>query len=573
MTALLQLLQPLRRHLAGVAVFSVLINLLLLAPALYLLQVFDRVLPSRHLQTLLLLTVVVGIALLAMAVLESLRSRLLAAAAATLERRLAPAALHAGLLRRHGLHELTPELNGSTAAVLADLAALRSWLGGPGVPALCDLPWLPLYLLVIALLHPLLALVAAVGAAALWAVALLQDRLALGPLRAAQAAQRQADGLAEQADGLADSVRALGMAAGLAQAWGARRAPALAAQARAARRAARFGAALKLLRQAVQVAMIGSGAWLVVELGATPGVLVAATVLLARALAPVEGAIAGWRGLHEARAAAARLHGLLQTLPAPTTTLPAAAGALVVDRVALAAPGTRRWLLQPLSLTLQPGMSLAVLGPTGAGKSLLARLLAGALQPTSGALRLDGSDLERCVGATLGYLAQDAALLAGSVRDNIARWNPQIDDAEVVAAAQRAMAHDFIVQLPQGYDTVLGAGGADPLSAGRRQRIALARALVGRPRLVVLDEPTNHLDADGEAALVQLVRQLKADGATLVVVTQRPSLVAAVDQVLLLRDGKVEALLPKDRFLAGVTRLARALPAGAEPQPAESAHG
>lgn len=553
---MLQLLSPLRPHLAGVAAFSVLINLLMLAPALYMLQVFDRVLASRHVETLLLLSAMTLVALLAMALLEVLRSRLLGAAATALERGLGPR-VHLATLQRPGDTHPTN-----------DLTALRNWLASPGLVALCDLPWLPFYLLLIALFHPLLAAVAAAGAALMLALAVLGERAARAPQQAGAALRLAAEREAEQAAAQAELLQVLGMGGHWAQAQEERLARAGALQARAARRTALFSGMTKGLRQALQVAMMGCGAWLVIAAGATPGVLVATTLLLGRALAPVEGAIAGWRGFVEARAAGRRLQALLDRPPVPAGVHVPATGALQVDRVSVAPPGSPRLLLQQLSFALEPGRSLAVLGPTGAGKSTLARLLAGALRPTAGSVRLDGGELFGSDTA-IGYLPQDGALLDGSVRDNIARWNPAADDAAVAEAAQLAQAHAAIAQLPQGYATRIGHGGW-PLAAGQRQRIALARALLGTPALVVLDEPTTGLDADGEAAVVQLLQQLKSRGTTVVVVTQRPALVAAVDEVLLLRGGRMELRLPKARFLAQVGRLARA----AAPQDAVgAAHG
>ncbi len=548
-----------RSHFAWAGGFSLVINALLLMPALYMLQVFDRVLTSRHPQTLVLLTLMVVAALAVAMLLDVLRARLLAAAALAMDRRIGPLLLH-GLLDRARRPLAVSDVNG-----LKDLATLRGLFTGPAIVALFDAPWLPLYLLLIFLFHPLMGVVATVGAVALVLLALLNERLTRAPLLAMQSAARRGGRFVDMSLRNAEVAGALGMAGALVQRWQHGNEQVLALQAASVHWAVRINASAKFLRQAVQVAMLGSGAWLVIAADVAPGVMVAATVLLGRALAPVESLIASWRVLVEARAAAGRLQALQLDAAAAQapTALSAPQGALCAEQIVFAFQAGAAPVLKGVSWSLAAGESLAVVGRSASGKSTLARLLVGVWQPQRGAVRLDGAALSQWSAATLGphigYLPQDVELFEGTVAENIARMGAADADA-VVAAAQAAFAHQLILQLPQGYDTPVGDGG-HALSGGQRQRIALARALFGKPRLVVLDEPNASLDSEGEEALLRCVQRLRAERVTLVVVTHRPALIASLDKVLVLRDGAVEMFASSDEFRARMTR--GALPAKA----------
>lgn len=532
------LVAPLRPFVLLAALASLVLNLMLLMPALYMVQVFDRVFASRSLETLAMLSAVVAVALLLAWAMDLARSRALGWAGGVLARRLSPAALRASLQRA-----AQPQ-RAHDADALRDVASLRAFLGGQGVLALFDAPWVPLYLLVITLMHPLLGAAAALGAAALFGLALATDRLTR---RAAEGAQRDARATHRHAQSLlrhADAIVGMGMGQAAVQGWQARHERLVDAQARIGVRSAWLGSAARIARQVLQAALLGLGAWLVIREHASPGIMVAATVLLGRALQPVELLIAGWKTLVEARAA-------WQRLEAPGTAprvqaglaLPVPQGRLEVERLVFGIAAQRPPLIKGVSFNLEPGESLGLIGPSASGKSTLLRLLLGLWQPQGGSVRLDGADIAQwdrdALGAHVGYLPQDVELFAGTVAQNIARLG-DVDDARVVEAARLAHAHDLILRLPQGYDTPVGEAGA-ALSGGQRQRIGLARALYGLPRLVVLDEPNAHLDAEGEAALGAALRELKQRGSTVVVVTHRSALVAQFDKLGVLKDGVLEA--------------------------------
>jgi len=520
------------------ALFSLVINVLMLMPAFFMLQVYDRVVTSRSHETLVMLLVLTIGALLFMAFLDVIRSRLLARAGVALEKLLGPSVL-AEMVRRSATPGNREPMHG-----LRDVAALRAFLTGPGIVALFDSPWVPVYVAIIYLFHPLLGAIALGGAVALFLLAYLNEKLSRRPLEAMQLESRRASRYADQSMGNAEVAGALGMVENLSRGWHALSRGVLALQLRASRHASFFTSMTRFMRQALQIVMLGAGAYLVIERISTPGVMIAATILLGRALAPVESAIAGWKGLVDARAAYARLDkSLAEMVPADAgTELPAPAGAITVERVIFGFRGQERPVLKGVSFELPPGETLAIVGPSAAGKSTLARLLVGLWKPAAGAVRLDGADVSQWprarLGPYIGYLPQDVELFAGTVSENIARLG-EVDSDAVIEAAKRANAHEMILRLPQGYDSPIGEGGAF-LSGGQRQRVALARALYGRPRFVVLDEPNSNLDNEGESALIEAIRQLRREGVTVIVITHRPTLLAAMVKVMLLRDGVIE---------------------------------
>ena len=530
-------IKQLRPFFVWAGVFSLVINMLMLMPALFMLQVYDRVITSRSLETLIMLLLLVGAALVFMAYLDVIRARLMSAAGVALENLLGPRVL-AHMVRRGAMPG--PKDNYG----LRDVGSLRAFLSGPGIIALFDSPWVPIYVVIIFLFHPILGAVAVAGALLLLAVAVINERLSRKPLEAMQVESRKASRFAEQGMSNAEVVGALGMADNLSRGWLRLDREALKLHLDASRAGSVIFSTSRFLRQFLQVLMLGAGAWLVIEQQATGGAMIAATILLGRALAPVESAIAGWKGLVDARSARARLDALLATerKGVPPTELPAPKGVLSVERVVFGFRGQDRPVIKGASFELQAGELLVVVGPSAAGKSTLTRLLVGLWKPMSGAVRLDGADIsswprER-LGPHIGYLPQDVELFAGKVSENIARLG-EMDAPAVVEAATRANAHHMILRLPQGYDTPLGEGGAF-LSAGQRQRVALARALYGNPRFVVLDEPNSNLDADGENALIEALSKLREDKVTVVLVTHRSKLFGLADKVLVLRDGAVE---------------------------------
>jgi PrtD family type I secretion system ABC transporter len=537
--------------------FSLAINLLLLVPPLYMLQVFDRVLASRSEATLLVLTLAAIGALLVMALLDVLRARLLMVAGVALDRRLGPQVIE-------GLLAQAARLNGREPAHgLRDVNTLRAFCGGPGLLALFDAPWLPLFLLIIFLFHPVMGAVAIGGAVLMIVLAVLNELFTREPLERAQAEARRAGRFIDTNLRNAEVVGALGMQAAVTRRWAALNDTALREQMRAGRIGGTYSGLTKFARQLIQLAMLGVGAYLVVDQHLTPGVMIAATILLGRALAPVEALVAGWRSLVEARSAWRRLRQLFAATPAsqPATQLPPPAGALDVEKVVFALKGAERPIIRGASFSLRPGEALGLIGPSASGKSTLARLIVGIWKPLSGAVRLDGADVgawprER-LGPYIGYLPQDVELFGGSVAENIARLG-EPDPAEVVRAAQRAHVHELILRLPQGYDTDIGEAG-QALSPGQRQRVGLARALYGAPRLVVLDEPNANLDHEGEEALLRTLQCLRAEGATVVIVAHRPSLLRGVDKLAVLREGSIDMLGPCAEVMARLTR-------GAAPQ-------
>jgi PrtD family type I secretion system ABC transporter len=534
------------------ALFSSFVNLLLLVPALYMVQVFDRVLSSRSGETLLLLSAAAVGALILMMVMDMLRSRLLLAASAAMEKLLAPSVV-GGLMR-----EARQVRQGDYVGGMRDLGVLRTFLTGPAILALFDAPWLVVYLLVVFLFHPLLGAVATAGAIALLALAWVNERATRASFDASQNESRQAAGLIEAGLRQPEVVGALGMAGNLTQRWQHASLKSATLAADAHRAAVTIGGLSKFLRQLLQILMVAVGAYLVLDQHVTAGVMMAGTILLSRALAPVETLISGWRTLTDAQAAYRRLDALVTANDpdAVPTELPAITGGVRVDKVVCGAPGSNRAILKGVSFDAAPGEAIGIIGPSGSGKSTLARVLVGAWLPASGCVRLDGADIAQWsrdrLGPQLGYLPDDIGLFDARIASNIARLGA-CDPEDVITAAKRANAHDMILRLPQGYDTVVGEGGR-ALSGGQRQRVGLARALFGQPRIVVLDEPDSHLDGEGEDALVRALHALKADGVTVFVIAQRASLIAHMDKVLVLNDGVVEMFGPRAEVVARVTR-------------------
>ena len=552
--AVRSVIAELRPYLLFAGLFSFAINLLLLASPLYMLQVFDRVLTSRSNETLVVLTLGVAIALLAMAALDVVRSYLLAALGRTLDRLLGPK-LFDGLLgeaARLGTRE--------HAYALRDVNSLRTFLSGAGILALLDAPWLPIFLLVITLFHPLMGALAFVGATTMLLVAFANERLSREPMERAQEEGRRAARFTDGSLRNAEVVRALGMVQGLTSRWIELNERALRAQAQATRSSAALSGTSRFMRQFIQTAMLALGAYIVVDQQVSSGVMIAATILLGRALAPVEQLVSGWRGLVEARAAWRRLTKLLDERPAEPapTALPAPQGRLSVEKVVFGVRGVERPILRGISFSIEAGETLGIVGPSASGKSTLARLIVGVWRPHSGVVRLDGGDIalwpRESVGPYIGYLPQDVELFSGSVSENIARMG-EPDAERVIRAAQRAHVHELILRLPKGYDTPLGDAAA-ALSHGQRQRIALARALYGDPRLVVLDEPNANLDLEGDQALRATLRTLKDEGITVVVVAHHPSLLATADKVLVLREGAVDAFGAREEILPRVVKRA-----------------
>ena len=556
------LLHLLRRPLLHVAGLSFCVNLLLLVPALFMLQVFDRVLSSQSGETLLVLMIGVGVALALLLALDYLRARLQGVAGNIVAESLSPAVTRIAVAqgaRRSGR---------GTSESLRDVGSLRALFSAQGLLALFDAPWLIVYVAVIWLANPVLGTAAAAAAVVMLALALINDFVTRREIEALQKAAARATRYLEASLQNAEVAQALGMTDALIARWQLKNADVTALQQPTATKTVAMAALTRTVRQAVQVMMLALGAWLVISGEATPGVMIATTTLLGRALAPVELIVGSWRILAEGRAAFRRLGELLAGADAQPNRmpLPAPSGRLLAQNLMFRAPQGERMLIAGVSLQLGAGESLAIIGASGAGKSTLVRLLIGVWKATAGVVRLDEAEIAQWpredLGPSLGYVPQDVELFPGTVAENIARLG-EVDSQRVVQAAQRAHVHEMILALPDGYDTPADSGGA-LLSPGQRQRIALARALYGEPKLVILDEPNSNLDGAGEQALAETLKALRGQ-ATVVVVTHRATLIQHVDKILVLDSGKTQHYGPAVEVLKAMqqkTEPGAAQPAG-----------
>ena len=553
----------------AVAVFSLFINLLMLTVPLYMLQIFDRVLTSRSTETLVMLLLIAGAALLVMAGLDGLRGVLMVRISSWLDGRLGGPVLAesiSGQLRKGG----EPSVQG-----LRDLTTVRTFLTGPGVFPIMDAPWTPIFVAVIFLLHPMLGWLSLGGAIVLFALALTNELATRNLLMSSGGAGMKALNHAQAAVRNADVVEAMGMMPALVRRWQNQNAEAIALQARASGRAGAITAISKFLRLCLQLGVLSLGAWLVLQNELTPGGMIAGSILMARALAPVEQAIGTWKSLIAARDAYRRF--ATQLMQAPPREggmkLPTPAGKIDVEGLVYAHPGSSEPILRNIAFRLGAGDALGLIGPTAAGKTTLARLLVGNMVPRAGHARLDGMDVAQWdsddLGRHIGYLPQDVELFSGSVQENIARMD-EGDPEQVVAAARLAGVHEMILGMEKGYDTQIGDGGV-ALSGGQRQRIALARAVYGDPKFVVLDEPNANLDRDGEAALLEAIQALKERKVTLVVIAHRPGILQHVDKVLALREGAVLMFGPRDDVIAKLTAPAQQVGQAEQEQPRAAA--
>ncbi len=536
----------------GIGLISAVLNALFLTGSFFMLAVYDRVLPSRSLPTLAALALLALGLYLFQAILDVIRGRALVRIGAALDEMLS-GRIYDMIVRL----PLKARPSGDGLQLLRDFDQARSYLSGPGPIALFDLPWLPFYLGICFLFHPLIGLTALVGALFLIILTLIADVLSRSPARqlAAQTASRCA--LAEAGRRNAEAVHAMGMAGRLTWAWDEVNSRHRASLRRAADITSGLGSISKVLRMMLQSSVLGIGAYLVIMQEATGGIIIAGAILASRALAPVELAIANWKGLVAARQGWSRLRLRAGQCPslAKTTQLPAPYKCLAVEGMAVGPPGEERVVVQDASFRLNAGQALGILGPSAAGKSSLVRAIVGAWAPARGEVRLDGAALEQwdveALGQHVGYLPQDVELFAGTVAQNIARFEQEPDPVALIAAANATGIHELVLRLPNGYETQIGEGGA-ALSAGQRQRIALARALYRDPFLVVLDEPNSNLDAEGDQALAQAILAVRERGGIAIVVAHRTNVIACVDHLLLLVDGRIQAFGPKDRVLSNL---------------------
>lgn len=545
---LLDVLLTFRQAFIHVGLFSFAVNLLMLVPSIYMLQVYDRVLSSRNETTLVMLTLLTLGFYMLISGLEWIRSRVLIRVGNQMDKQLSSRIFTATFKRN-----LTKQ-GGSPAQALQDLTNVRQFLSGAGIFAFFDTPWIPIYLLVTTFIHPWIGVATIVGALLLVALAYINEIATHKLLDEATKAAITANQYASNNLRNAEVIEALGMLKSLSFRWQKKQADFLSLQSQASDRAGVISSITKFTRISLQSLILGLGAWLAIKGEVTPGAMIAGSILMGRAVAPVEQLIGTWKQWVSAKDAYTRLNQLLATFPSQEIglSLPAPTGLISVEAVTAFAPGTNIQILNNLNIRANPGDVIAVIGPSAAGKSSLARLLVGVWKPVRGNVRLDGADVaiwnKDDLGPNIGYLPQDIELFEGSIAENISRFG-ELDSAKIIAAAQLAGVHDMILHLPQGYDTQAGIDGAF-LSGGQKQRIALARALYGNPNLVVLDEPNSNLDEAGDVALVNAIQQLKLRSCTVFVVSHRNNILSVVDKLLWLREGTMVAYGPKDEVIA-----------------------
>lgn len=559
------------RRLSAVAVFSGVVNLLMLSGSLYMLQVYDRVLPSRSIATLFGLSAMVLIAYFFQAYFEAARGRMLSRIGTLFD---------TGLQKRLYFAVATLPLRGAKPLMaqqpLRDLDQIRAFLSGAGPTAFLDIPWSPLFLIVLLVFHPLIGLVAIIGAATIIALTVATESRARSAAKAAMEASAQRQVLADATHQNAEVIRALGMLGRFSARWGEVNERHLQQIFDVSSVYANVGAIAKLVRYILQSAILGVGAYLVIAEQASGGIMIASSIMMGRALAPIEIALSNWKQLVAARHGINRLRNILAAtapLPPPSVALPRPNQSLSVEDITVVVPGSEQVVLSNVSFKLTGGMGMVLLGTSAAGKSSLARALVGIWPPSKGTVRLDGAALNDWdpdeLGRHIGYLPQDVALFDGTVAENIARFDKCASSDAVLNAARLAGVHEMILSLPNGYATRLGERGSC-LSAGQRQRIGLARAVFGQPFLVVLDEPNANLDHDGEVALIKTIETLRKNRSIVVLVSHRMEAVSAVDMAMVLREGRVAAFGPREELFARVARSINAAAAKLNPGKSEN---
>ena len=545
-------LRACRNAFIGVGAMSFMINLLYLTGSIFMLEVYDRVLPSRSVPTLVGLAILAGALYVAQGVLDLIRGRILGRIGTSLDE-----ALNARVFET--IVRLPLMVGGRNEGLqpLRDLDNVRSFLGSAGPGAFFDLPWLPFYLAICFMFHVMIGVTALVGALILVTLTIITEYMSRTPAREAMGLAARRNDLAATSRRNAEVLVAMGMAGRLTKRWSEANEKYLAGNQRASDIAGGLGAIAKVMRMTLQSAVLAVGAYLVIHQEATAGIIIAGSILSARALAPVDLAIAHWKGFVAARQSWSRLNRLLEQIPAqaPPTLLQSPSKRLSVEAVSIVPPGDQKVIVQDVTFVLEAGNGLGVIGPSGSGKSSLIRALVGVWLPVRGKVRLDGAALDQwssdVLGRHVGYLPQDVELFAGSVAQNICRFDPDAKSDAIIAAAKEAGVHEMIIKMRDGYDTQIGEQGA-ALSAGQAQRVALARALYGNPFLIVLDEPNSNLDTEGDEALTRAVRGARERGAIVIVVAHRPIGIEAVDMLLVLKDGRQQAFGPKEQVLGQV---------------------
>lgn len=534
--------------IGAAALFSLVSNMLYLALPIYTNQIYSRVLTSQSGATLVVLSLGCAFVFLISSIIDHYRAQVLSGFGVVFDQQLASrtfAALFDAVVRRRG----------TRAQALRDLDAVRGAIGGQAINILFDLPWIPIFLLILFFIDPTIGIVTLCGGIVLVILAFLQDRATHGAVKEASDAAIASYSFTDAALRNGEIVRALGMLPVLGRQWARNRYVSVSAGSRAAQRGAVYTSAIRFVRMLIQILIVAVGAWLVVERKIPSGLLFANMILASRALAPLERVVGSWKSLIDAFESYKRLDRILLDYepPVPVTQLPKPKGLITVEQVSFAPVGAPALVLNHLSFKIEPGDFVGIVGPSGAGKSTLARLIAGIWKPNSGTIRLDGADVyswdREDFGRHVAYQPQDTELFAGTVRDNIARFLPDATDEQVVAAAQLAGAHELILRLPKGYETELGEGGM-VLSSGQRQRVGLARTLFGEPSLIILDEPNANLDSEGENALIAALGKAKARGATIILISHKIPIFTHATKVLVLMAGKVTEYGPRDEVLA-----------------------
>jgi ATP-binding cassette, subfamily C, type I secretion system permease/ATPase len=540
------------RRMVGIAVFSGVINVLMLSGSLYMLQVYDRVIPSRNVATLLGLSLMVLFAYLVQGYFDALRTRMLCRVATLFD---------AGLQRSIHTALATLPLRGVKPMLmqqpLRDLDQIRGFMSGMGPTAFLDMPWIPIFLIALFLFHPAIGVTALIGTAGIVAMTLLTERISRGAAKAAMDCSAQRQVLADATQRNAEVIRALGMTDRFAARWSFANDRYLQQNVHATDLHANLGSGAKVLRYVLQSGLLGIGAYLVVADKASGGIMIASSIMMGRALAPIEIALGSWKQLVAARQGIARLRELCKATaapPPPPVVLPRPRQELSVKDLFVSAPGTAKAIVSNVSFSLKAGMGLALLGASASGKTSLSKALVGIWPAQHGVIRLDGAALDQWgnhLGQYIGFLPQDVALFDGTVAENICRFDESASSEAILKAARIAGVHELILRLPDGYSTRIGEGGMS-LSAGQRQRIGLARAVFGDPFLVVLDEPNANLDADGEGALTRAIQILRRNKCIVIVISHRPSALAALDMAMVLYEGKAIAFGSCEEIFARV---------------------
>lgn len=555
--------RPIRSAFWGVAIVSFVINILMLTGPVFMLQIYDRVLASGSVPTLVVIGSLAIVLYVFYGILEGVRGRILSRLGQRVDARLS------GIVYKVS-NSLPVRLGRKSARLrpVQDLDTIRQFLSGPGPAAIFDIPWLPLYLGIVFLFHPLLGAVGLAGAVIISILIVANEYMSRGPTEDAAGQSGRRTAAVESGQRNAEVVAAMGMQSTLTARWDAQNTEYLATQRRASDTTGVFGTAIKTIRFILQSAILAVGAWLAIQQEITPGVMIAASIMTSRALAPIEQAVAQWRGFVASRQALRRLREVLQVADAeePKMDLPQPSKGITVEQVFCGPFGEPTPYVQNVTLDLQAGDGLGVIGPSGSGKSTFARALVGVTTPLRGVIRFDGAELSQWEskkrGEFIGYLPQDLQLFDGTIAENVARFREDAAPEKIIEAAKLADVHEMIVALPEGYNTVIGRSGRS-LSAGQRQRLALARALYDNPFLVVLDEPNSNLDAIGESALTNAIKAMREKGSIVVVIAHRPSAIATVDKILCLKEGKMAGFGPKEEVLKQVVQPVQPMRQGA----------